>query len=95
MKRELRESLFFFGYVTTPGQEHATPFFDYDDANEEDMARFAKFKELNKAALAACAGKAFDGKVYRCNKEVQGIWTTAEWQTLLSLPAKLQIKEHK
>ena len=75
MKSELRESLFFFGFVKLPDQEHSTQFFDYDDITDEDMARFGKFRELNKATLAACAGKAFDGKTYRCNKDVQGEWT--------------------
>ena len=84
--------LFFYGYTNHQNQTNSNAFFKFDDINEADLANFSKFKSLNEEALKACTKK-WDGKLFRCNKDIPGAANIEEWKQILSLPAKLTIKE--
>lgn len=96
MKDELREMLFFWGYTNHPNEQNPLAFFNFDDINAEDLSQFKKFKELNEKALKnVSSGEGWDGKLCTCNKDIFGEENVEEWRRILSLPAKLSIKENK
>ena len=67
-KKQLRDFLYYFGYVNHPTEEHHTPIFEYGDGLDKvphDMAKlnelFYGFKEHNKRMIAKVAKRRAEG----------------------------------
>ena len=67
LKKELKETLCFFGYTKHPTQVNDTAFFDFEDVSEEDLAVFKAFKTENQKVLSAIGQVQHDKPNYRFN----------------------------
>ena len=48
IKTELKDFLYFFGYVEVPDQKMSkTAFFKYENSTEEDLKKFNQYKKHN------------------------------------------------
>ena len=51
IKTELKDQLYYFGYVENPDEEHNTPFFKFESHEDEDLDNFKMFESTNERSL--------------------------------------------
>ena len=55
IKTELKEFMYYFGYVDIGQEDNLTPFFKYDDQNDKDVQNYNGFKQHNATVLESLA----------------------------------------
>ena len=53
MRTELKDQLYYFGYIEHPEEEHNTPFFKFESHEESDLDSFKEFEQVNEKSLQA------------------------------------------